>query len=218
MKLYFVRHGETYLNKYGRMQGWSDAPLTEKGRESARECGKSLKGISFAGVITSDLGRTIETASIILKEMEVDHEIQSMQELRETFFGSFEGEKSRIAWNMIAKKNGYNSVKEFYQNAESLASIMNDFSRADSMNDAENFDQFWSRIEKGIEKIREKYKEDENILVVTHGNTIRNIACHFDKEVNPADEVINSGITLIEVNEESCRLIAYNQQKIESQY
>lgn len=28
LSLYFIRHGQTYLNKYGRMQGWSDAPLT----------------------------------------------------------------------------------------------------------------------------------------------------------------------------------------------
>ena len=28
MKLYFLRHGQTYLNKYKKMQGWSDTPLT----------------------------------------------------------------------------------------------------------------------------------------------------------------------------------------------
>ena len=27
---YFVRHGETYLNRLGRFQGWADAPLTQK--------------------------------------------------------------------------------------------------------------------------------------------------------------------------------------------
>ena len=31
MKLYFVRHGQTYLNKYKNMQGWSDTPLTPEG-------------------------------------------------------------------------------------------------------------------------------------------------------------------------------------------
>ena len=29
--LYLVRHGETYFNKYQRMQGWGNAPLTDKG-------------------------------------------------------------------------------------------------------------------------------------------------------------------------------------------
>lgn len=33
---YFMRHGETYLNKYHRMQGWSDTPLTNRGKETLR--------------------------------------------------------------------------------------------------------------------------------------------------------------------------------------
>lgn len=31
INVYFVRHGQTYLNLYHRMQGWSDSPLTERG-------------------------------------------------------------------------------------------------------------------------------------------------------------------------------------------
>lgn len=34
LKLYFVRHGQTIFNKYNRMQGWSDSPLTEKGTQT----------------------------------------------------------------------------------------------------------------------------------------------------------------------------------------
>lgn len=35
INVYFVRHGQTYLNLYHRMQGWSDSPLTEKGLADA---------------------------------------------------------------------------------------------------------------------------------------------------------------------------------------
>ena len=28
--LYMVRHGQTILNSYNRLQGWCDSPLTEK--------------------------------------------------------------------------------------------------------------------------------------------------------------------------------------------
>ncbi|MSE22130.1 histidine phosphatase family protein, partial [Lactobacillus parabuchneri] len=31
ISLYFVRHGQTYLNKYHRIQGVIDSPLTDKG-------------------------------------------------------------------------------------------------------------------------------------------------------------------------------------------
>lgn len=39
-KIYVVRHGRTYLNKYQRLQGWSDAPLTEEGIEGATGWGR----------------------------------------------------------------------------------------------------------------------------------------------------------------------------------
>ena len=40
LNLYIVRHGETYLNRYSKLQGWSDSPLTEEGKEIAIEAGK----------------------------------------------------------------------------------------------------------------------------------------------------------------------------------
>ena len=66
MKLYFVRHGQTYLNKYKKMQGWSDSPLTPEGESVGKLTGDRLNDIPFTAVYTSDLGRTIQTAKIIL--------------------------------------------------------------------------------------------------------------------------------------------------------
>ena len=40
MTFYFMRHGETYLNRYERMQGWSNAPLTEEDREEVHHSGR----------------------------------------------------------------------------------------------------------------------------------------------------------------------------------
>ena len=42
--VYFVRHGQTYLNRYHRVQGWSDAPLTSQGQTDAKRTGKVLSG------------------------------------------------------------------------------------------------------------------------------------------------------------------------------
>lgn len=44
-KIYMVRHGQTYLNKYRRLQGWSDAPLTESGIAEAHRIGQTFKNI-----------------------------------------------------------------------------------------------------------------------------------------------------------------------------
>jgi probable phosphoglycerate mutase len=45
---YFVRHGQTMLNHYNKVQGWIDSPLTEKGRADAKRAGQQLKGIHLA--------------------------------------------------------------------------------------------------------------------------------------------------------------------------
>ena len=41
-RLVVVRHGQTDWNKAGRMQGSSDIPLNDTGRQQAREAGKLL--------------------------------------------------------------------------------------------------------------------------------------------------------------------------------
>ncbi|MDV7694684.1 hypothetical protein GA842_07340 [Pediococcus parvulus] len=41
--VYLIRHGETYLNKFDRMQGWADAPLTPKGIQDAHMAAKKCK-------------------------------------------------------------------------------------------------------------------------------------------------------------------------------
>ena len=43
MLLYIIRHGETDYNVEGRLQGWSDIPLNEKGRKLAEVTGKALR-------------------------------------------------------------------------------------------------------------------------------------------------------------------------------
>ena len=35
-KVYLVRHGKTWFNRYDKMQGWSDSPLAPDGVEVAK--------------------------------------------------------------------------------------------------------------------------------------------------------------------------------------
>ena len=38
-KLILLRHGESIWNKENRFTGWTDVPLSEKGRDEARRAG-----------------------------------------------------------------------------------------------------------------------------------------------------------------------------------
>ena len=41
--IYFARHGETVWNAENKICGMTDSPLTEKGRQQARELGRKVK-------------------------------------------------------------------------------------------------------------------------------------------------------------------------------
>ena len=46
--IYFVRHGQTIFNVFNRMQGWSDSPLTDQGKKTAKQVGQELAHVDFA--------------------------------------------------------------------------------------------------------------------------------------------------------------------------
>lgn len=106
--LYITRHGKTMLNTTDRSQGWIDAPLTPAGVEVAEALGRGLKseGVEFDAVYTSDSGRAIETAEIVLKEIGIDLEIHRDKRLREFNFGTYEGMPNEEMWEAIAVAQG----------------------------------------------------------------------------------------------------------------
>ncbi|MFS0924612.1 histidine phosphatase family protein [Enterococcus casseliflavus] len=209
MKIFLVRHGETYLNKYGRMQGWADTPLTDKGKENAKLCGQYLATKGITHLVTSDLGRTIETSKIVKSYLNLNQEMILMPEFRETFFGSFEGELNQYVWPTIAKNTGFDSVEDFYMQLN-IDEVMDAFHESDPAKDAEDYQTFIQRIILGLEKLSEMFNADDKVVLVTHGNTIRNIAYLIDKSINCGEELVNLGITTIALNGPEKQLISYN--------
>ena len=70
--LFLVRHGQSEWNRIGRIQGRSESPLTELGRQQAAALGRLLGSIlSDPGIdiVASPLSRAFETATIIAGEL-----------------------------------------------------------------------------------------------------------------------------------------------------
>ncbi|MBQ0042706.1 MAG: histidine phosphatase family protein [Lachnospiraceae bacterium] len=89
MKLYIIRHGETDWNKEKRLQGQSDIPLNDYGRELARITGKALKDVHFDYVFSSPLSRAYETAELLTEGRGI--EIKTDERIKEICFGEDEG-------------------------------------------------------------------------------------------------------------------------------
>lgn len=158
LKLYIVRHGETEWNVIKRFQGQLNTPLTEKGIKKLKETGKKLENVLFDEVYTSELGRTVASAEIILNEnngyKNNKLELQKLAELNEVYFGVWQGltyEEVFLKYPEEADNYFYN-VKNY--NAENV--------------EAEKLEDALERFLKGINKILDSH-ESGNILVVTHG-------------------------------------------------
>lgn len=129
-RLYFVRHGESELNKANRMSGLSDTPLTEKGHQQARQAGLAAKkqGLAFDMIIASPLQRAHNTAKHFAAATNYPPErIEIHPRLVERNFGELEGTKDLI---VTTKYFLDESAIDDYKDVESLAELQK---RADEM-------------------------------------------------------------------------------------
>lgn len=86
MRLILMRHGETTWNAESRLQGQDNSDLSERGVEQARRFGAFVRALKPARVVSSDLGRTRQTAALI------GHgDCPSEARLREWHMGSWTG-------------------------------------------------------------------------------------------------------------------------------
>jgi probable phosphoglycerate mutase len=89
LTLLAIRHGETELNVAKRYQGHGDSPLTENGRKQVSSLGHRMGKMNFDMLISSDLGRARETATIIAEC--TGHSVKTDSRLRERNYGVLEG-------------------------------------------------------------------------------------------------------------------------------
>lgn len=152
---------ETNGNLKGMLQGWTDEPLNRKGCELARITGKCLANISFDIAISSPLARAYETREIVLRENE-NHppSIEVDDCLKEINFGTWENLGISKSNFEIPDKN----FNLFYTDPFLLEKSYDGESVYDVCRRTEEFYQ---------EIITAPEYQDKNILLTTHGFTLR---------------------------------------------
>jgi len=147
--VYFVRHGESESNVAGIISGQgNDIPLTVNGREQAKKAGQELKDKNIELVVCSPLIRTVETATIMAKEIGYDPaNIVTNPLFAERKYGIYEGRPREVFDNDLEISKVHESV--------------------------ETTEQMYERFSEAIDWL--KTLKEERLLVVSHGGASRAI-------------------------------------------
>ncbi len=152
-EIYYMRHGETDLNKKEIWQGKTeDATLNETGRKQIEKKVKEIKEINPYIIISSPLIRAKESAEIISKGLG-NVEVVIEKGLHERDYGDYSG--------MLDSK-----VKELENIKHASEMHFRDFPNGESFEDCSK------RLKKVFDNIEEKYR-GKKVLIVAHGGILR---------------------------------------------
>ena len=149
--IYIIRHGQTEKNRANVLQGRSDIPLNDSGRQQAKEVRNRVikAGIHFDLVYTSPLIRAVQTAAIIAEGMPQLKD----ERLIEMDYGPYEG---------MDLTDPAPEVMEFFR----------DFVHNPAPNGMEPLQAIVVRLGSFLEEIREEAAE-KNILISTHAIALK---------------------------------------------
>jgi broad specificity phosphatase PhoE len=91
LRIILVRHGQTQWNLEGRSQGHADSPLTALGVEQARLVSREVCQYRVDDFYCSDLGRTAQTAQVMVETCRMLPQAKPDTRLREIDLGAWEG-------------------------------------------------------------------------------------------------------------------------------
>jgi probable phosphoglycerate mutase len=145
--IYFVRHGETDWNFQRRIQGKTDIPLNDTGRNQARETGRLLANRRWDLVVSSPLVRARETAEIIAAELGMPEPV-IVGDIAERNYGAAEG-------------LDYEQIEREFPNDAPVPG-------------RESREEVTARVIPAIVELAQRYP-GQSLVVVSHGGVIRSV-------------------------------------------
>lgn len=187
-RVVLLRHGESVWNKENRFTGWTDVDLTEKGIEEARKAGQVLRenGFIFQKAFTSYLKRAVKTLNEVLDVMDLDWiPVKKSWKLNEKHYGMLQGlnkaetaekygEEQVLLWRRsydiapdpLAKDDPRSPFLDIRYKDVSPKKLPLTESLLDTVN---RVVPYWKK------KIVSAMEENDQILVVAHGNSLRGV-------------------------------------------
>jgi len=165
-KLVLVRHGQSQWNEKGLWQGWMDIDLTDKGIEQAKETGNQLKGIHFDYAYSSPLMRAFKTLDQILKVLDQSNlPVIKDKALTEKHYGIYAGKNKWEVKEQVGEEEFQKIRRSWdYETPE-----------------GESMKQVYERLIPYYQtEILPKLKAGKNVIIASHGNTLRCLVKFLD--------------------------------------
>ena len=193
-KLVLVRHGESAWNKENKFTGWTDVELTENGVLEAMEAGKLLKqkGFCFDLAYSSVLKRANQTLDYILKMLnQEDITIKYSYKLNERHYGALQG----LNKAETGEKYGQEQLLLWRRSVDTRPPLLEETDERSPLNDekykniskellpmGESLKDTIARVSEYYnEEIIKSFKDNDTIIVVAHGNSLRAFIKYLDK-------------------------------------
>ena len=222
--LILTRHGQSLWNAENRFTGWVDVDLSKKGILEAKISGELIKNLDIKIDVsyTSFLKRAIKTLTTILKENDIDLKFNTSWELNERHYGSLTG----LNKEETKKKIGEEQFKKYRRSWDtqppplaendknhSLFSPLNASIPLGMIPFTESLKDTYKRVIPYYEnEIQKHIKENKNVLISAHGNSLRALCKYLFKI---SDQKINE----LEIPTGNPLVIEFNANlKIENYY
>jgi broad specificity phosphatase PhoE len=202
LKLILVRHGETYWNKEGLVQGGdSDIELNDAGLEQARKLAAFLESEPITAILSSPLQRAIATAEAIANHHRLPIEID--QGLRELQVGELEGisiSNLSTTFSQFLMQWWQDKGSTKLPNGESLVELQQ---------------RAWKVIEDLLERHKTNPEHSKNITVVVVSHYFVTLAIILKALNLPLDfftkfKVDLGGVSILEFRDYGARLLVFN--------
>lgn len=183
--LVLVRHAESEWNVLGKWTGRTDVHITDKGKHEAGLVGEAIRDIAVNHAYTSEQIRTVETLISLLDKTssnKVPHE--RVADLNERDYGEYTGMNK---WDVLEQLG-----------EETFTGIRRGWDHP--IPGGETLEMVYERaVPFYKEHILPRLLAGENVLVVSHGNTIRSLIKYLEKIGNDeiADVEMHFGEILI---------------------
>ena len=156
LRLYFIRHGEVEGAASGKLLGWTDTPLSERGLEQSRELAETLATAVLSAIYSSDLQRTRVMAERIAGWRELKAQVSSVW--REIDMGEWEGR----------------TMASLHDEAPELVARLFDDPASFEYPEGESFACFTGRVLKAVDQLLMTHSNGE-VVLVAHGGVCRAI-------------------------------------------